>query len=474
MAGDMAGGTQYNITKTLATNDINFAKEFLEELLLIDESYATFHISTILTILHNHHNENQFRRILEMMNSTDTNIIKSSLDTIGRIDITQNNIDEVFKAVKFLQEQNNEKIDGNVISCCNSIMKEYSMFKDILSEYSNTVHSETKYQLSHILMLNDKECINEDWYQKCLFSLVDTPFEHQGIITNINFILDELIKNIDNYEMIKEFLIQWSNSSNIYNNMTNNTLQIFISNFQSEQPELLNKFITECLNTENYRIHLMLPYFISSETILDKNILQLFSDNEMLFVCRKILGYFYKFEEIINLIFSILTVNELSENTHSILKEVVVNFIGKNYPYNTLEYFKDLDIKDLNTKELEFSSYVIEVLENRNKLYKELPRLNELKSSSKQDRIINRANNLSMNKLMEEKSADSLFSIIASNKILIKYGKGSIHCQNGSYGKPMFLQTISSSVTMPISSRSHPIYAESERYGFKLAKKGDK
>ena len=473
MAGDLAGGTQYSITKTLAINDINFAKEFLEKLLVIDDSYVIFHISTILTVLHNNHNENQFIRVLKMMNSTNINMIKSSLDTIGRIDITQNNIDEVFKAVKFLQKQNNEKIDGNVISCCNSIMKEYPIFKEILLEYSNTIHSETKYQLSHILMLNDKECIDEEWYQKCLFSLVNTPFEHQGIINNINFILNELIKNIANYEMIKDFLLQWSGNSDIYNNMTNSTLQIFISSFQSEQPELLNKFITECLNIENYKIHLMLPHFVSSKTILDTDILQSFSDDEILFVCRKILGYFYKFEEIINLTFSIVTVDKLSERANSILKEVVVNFIGKNYPYDTLEYLKDLDIKGLNTKQLEFSSYIIKVLENKNKLYKELPRLKELQSSSKQNRLISRANNISMKKLMEEKDENSLLSIIAPNKILIKYGKGNINYLNGSYGKPMFLQTISSSVTMPTSSRSHPIYAELERYGFKQARKGE-
>ena len=166
-----------------------------------------------------------------------------------------------------------------------------------------------------------------------------------------------------------------------------------------------------------------------------------------------------------------LSVQNLPDDIKNIIFEVLVNHIGKDYSYDTLEYFKTLEDSKLNKNEMQAKDIVIEELEKRNKQIKNLPILKELTPPSQQNRIISRTNSIAMQKAMDKSGEDSFLSSLFS-KILIRYGRGAFSEIDGKFSDVMYLQSFSHSVTIPNATGTHPVDHELERFRFRMAKKG--
>jgi hypothetical protein len=313
------------------------------------------------------------------------------------------------------------------------------------------------------LYYQEKKYFQKEWYKTIFTSLSNTNYNNR--IENIQEILVIYLKS-NEYGFVEKFIELWINNSDIYEYETPIFFEAFV------KYKYFEKFITKALNSENYKMHLFISKNLTTKMKLDKEILASFGFVDYLYICRKILGYFYEFNVQMSMIFSILSVEYLHQKIQNLVIEVIVNYIGENYGSNTIEYFNGLNDEVLNRVEKEVKKIVLNKLEERNKKWQELHRFKELMSPSQQNRIIQRTQSIAMSKAMKETEKNSFMSLIAT-KIPISYGRGWFSEFNGILTEVSYMQSHSHSIVVPTATRTHPIHYELERYNFKSAKKGE-
>lgn len=473
MLGDMACGTQYEITKNLVLHHADFAPLLLHKLQDINEEYTIFHASMILTTLHNEHKMNQYKQIKEYLDDT-SNINKtlSSIEAISKIDLSPKEVNEVFESFNKINDLNQEKLSTALIYSCNKLKDVYFEFKEILLKLSKTDNKIVKFHISRILSFNNQDAVSDVWYRECLFALTDTTSEELGIVDNFSYVFVNILEGTNDYRVIRDFFIEWVSKSDIVSNFPEKKLEYFIHEFAAKYPEEHNKFITEIFYSENDDFHVIVSKLITSETVFDKNMIAEYTFQDLLYMCRKVLGYMYEFESMKNLVWSLSIKVNLTLSEQSLIFDVFTNHIGVDYPHDTVDFFKELDSKKLNKEQQSIAKQIAKSLEDVITTYKQLPRLKELIPPSLETRDVFKANQLSMGKVMKKAQQESILRQLATT-IHIKYGKGSFHHMNGEYTEPSYMQRISTSVSYPVTERTHPIAAAIQRYNFRTAKKGD-
>jgi len=469
MDGDLVSCVQYDITKALAMHRLDFSQALLEELLLISEPFIVYHISTILDVCHNVHLKNQYLRTVTLMKKSNNIFhIKSAIHFIIKLELSKEEVSEIFALFKIQYQLNDEKINSELINSTHHLIKSHSVFKEFIILYADSQNVQTLYQLSRVLSLDRKEYYSEEWFIKCLFSLSSTNVEYEGIVINIDFILSELIKDNKSYETVKNFLYKWINDSDISSSFSKEILNNFIDSFNKS--DLLSQFITESLLIENSKVHKILPYLIEENISLDSKVMETFSDKDFVYICKKVLAYFYEFEVMTKLVFSILSVENISNNVKDLVIEIFVNYIGKNYAHDTLDFFEKLSDDGLNQYENEVSKSVLKYVKHYRETIKKLPNLKELEPPSWQNRLISRVQHISMSDILKEARDDSFFASLG-NTVMLSQGRGWFSDRDGRLTGISYMNRISHSVTMPSAIRSHPIHFEWERFHFRIAEK---
>lgn len=462
----------FNITKVLVQNNHTLAKELFEKLLVINDTFIIPHIAAILIELHNSSNEFQYKTIIDYLKSSNIIRLQCAISYIHLFNFSDDELNEIFELFKEKAKLSIAEIDKALLySSRNLIEKGYEYFSEILLLYIGNDDFEIKFNLSQILMFSAEKYIRKEWFRKLFNSIIDVDINNQNIFSNIESVLEKFLK-IDDYDFIKEFLYKWIEKGSLSSTSSKNILSSFKHEFNEHK--LFSKFVTESLVYENNKLHKVLADLIDSNVTLDVSVLKSFDFQDYLYICRKILGYFYEFNTMNTMIFSILSIDNLSIETKQLVTDILLNYLGKNYSYDTLEYYKQLDDIKLNNNEKEVKDKIVNVLEKRNQQIRELPILKELTPSSQQNRIISRTQSIAMNKAMKEGEKDSFFSAFFGNKIIIRYGKGSFSEINGNFTDVSYLQSFSHSITMPNATRTHPVDHELERYNFRTAQKGNR
>ncbi|BAF72560.1 hypothetical protein [Sulfurovum sp. NBC37-1] len=456
----------YRITKKLSEVSLETSKQLLELLLKENELYIIPNIPAIQVTLHNKYKISQFDTILSCLKNNDVIKIRSAIGFLHQYDFSENEYQLIFEELKKISKLQNKEIDREIIYKSSDMLeKGYEYFSELLLLYiSNNIDLDLRYDISQVLMYQDEKYSKEEWYKKIFMSLAYLEYD-TSIANNIEQILIQYLKNKE-YDFIEKFIDAWINNSDIYTH----EISTFFADFSEDG--YFSKFITKALNSENYKMHLLISKNLTTEIKLDKDVLESFDFIDYLYVCRKILGYFYEFNVQMSMIFSILSVEHLPKKIQNLVIEIIVNFIGENYGSNTIEYLNSLNNEVLNKIEKEVKKIVLDKLEERNKKWQELPRLKELMSSSQQNRVIQRTQSLAMSKAMKKSEKDSFILLIAT-KIPISYGRGWFSELEGNFTEVSYMQSYSHSMVVPTATRTHPIHYELERYNFKLAKKGE-
>jgi len=462
--------THFKITKTLLLNNHTLAKELLEKLVTIDNGFVIPHIAAILVELHNSSNEPQYEIIIDYLKGKNIIHLQCAISYIHLFDFSNEELKEIFELFKEKAKLVNEEIDGALLySSYDLIEKGYEYFSKILLLYIGNNDIKIKSNLSQILMYARQKHLIKGWFKKLFDSIIDVDISGNSTF-NIESVLKEFLK-IDDYDFVKNFLYKWIEKGNLSSISSKNTLNTFKHEFNEHK--LFSKFVTESLVYEDGKLHKVLTDLIKKDIKLDTNIMQTWNKIDYLYVCQKILGYFYEFSTINTMIFSILSVDGLTKEVKELVIYILLNYLGKNYSYDTLEYYKKLDDTKLNNNEKEAKEQVVRVLEKRNQQIRNLQILKELTPPSRQNRIISRTKSIAMNKAMQEVEKNSFVSLFfGENKIMMRYGRGCFYEINGNFSEIMYLQSFSHSITMPNAIGTHPVNYELERHNFRAAKKG--
>ena len=456
----------FRISKKISEVSLETSKELLNLLLEENKLYTVPHIAAIRVALHNKYKISQFDTILGCLKNSDAIKIKSGIGYLHQYNFSKTEYLLIFEELKKIAKLQNKELDRELIYISSDMLeKGYEYFSELLLLYINKdMDLDLKYDIAQVLMYQDEKHSKEEWYKKTFMSLANIKYD-TSIVNNIEQSLIHYLKNKD-YAFIEKFIDEWINNSDIYKHK--------ISSFFGEfsESDYFSKFITQALNSENYKIHLLVSKNLTIEARLDKEILKSFDFANYLYVCRKILGYFYEFNLQMSMVFSILSTEHLPEKIKNLVVEIIVNFIGENYGSDTIEYLNNLDDKILNITEKEVKKIVIGSLEEKNKQWQELPRFKELMSSSQENRIILRTQSLAMSKAMKKSEEGSFMSMLFT-QIPIRQGRGWFSEIEGNFTEVSYMQSHSHSIVVPTATRTHPIHYELERYNFKLAKKGE-
>ncbi|HFU76637.1 MAG TPA: hypothetical protein ENK66_10375 [Arcobacter sp.] len=466
-----ATSVHYKITESLIKNNHILAKKLLEHLIGTNENFAIPHISAILVELHNTSEEHQYDTVVSFLKTNNLFKLKCVIGYIHLFDFSDEELENIFKMFQDKVTLSNEEIDRELLyNSYDLIEKGHEYFSEILLLYIDYNDINIKFHFSQVLHFSRKHHLHKEWFKKSFLSIIDIDIEQQNIIHNIEFILEEYLKN-DEYSYMKKFLFKWAEKGNLSSISSKNTLSIFSREFNEHQ--LFNRFVTESLIYESNKLHEVLPNLVEKDIQLDVDTMKSFSFEDYLYVCRKILGYFHEFSIMNTMLFSILSVNNLSKEVKQLVLDILIHYIGKDYSSDTLEYLKSLDEAQLNKNEREVKNQVVKVLEKRNEQIQALPILKELTPPSQQNRLIARTNSIAMSEAMKESEKNSVFSSFFPTTP-IRYGKGVFMFQefNGGFSDVMYLQSHRHSITIPVSTRTHPINYELERYNFRRVKKG--
>jgi len=337
------------------------------------------------------------------------------------------------------------------------------------------------YEVSRFLFIQYKNINDDKWFEEILMTLSETRCEYKGIIDNIDFILYGLLENKNNYNLVERFFTAWILNSN-YNPNEHKIDSLFGSTLpkMTEINTFFDTLITKYLNQDNSKFHRIASDLIEYSNLykkrplnLDQAIIQSLSIEDILYICRKILGYIYNVNTICSLIYSVLEAKPKDIKVKELAHDIFCQYIGFDYPGTTLEFLKSkLSISDLSHDLVCSLKEIVSVIESQQKMLKSLPRLKELTIPNKYVYQVSLEENKKANKYMEEAQKKSIVRQLFTN-IPLKYGRGWFSYRDGKYCEPSKLSSISHSVEVPKSEIVNPVSSSIQRFRFRIAKRGE-
>ncbi|MBP0632387.1 hypothetical protein [Cupriavidus sp. AcVe19-1a] len=190
----------------------------------------------------------------------------------------------------------------------------------------------------------------------------------------------------------------------------------------------------------------------------------------LVFLARRMLGFFIDANVLLNLTYSLLGAKDASNRIYALARGLIVSEIGYDYPETTV---KSLEQRTAETEgeEKAFLEDTLAELKSIIDAERALPRLKALQPSAQLRRYYARARAEQMRGMLREASKASILHMIA-NTITIKAGNGSFSHNGGGYGDVTTMGAISHSIELPRREVLDPIGNEIRMLRFRAATRG--
>lgn len=215
-----------------------------------------------------------------------------------------------------------------------------------------------------------------------------------------------------------------------------------------------------------------LSHHSRTELRLDKGRLDGLATEDLLFLARRLLGYVHDRAQLTSLALSMLLSNEPETRIYPVLRALLVDEIGYDYPGSTAAACRKAAETASTVSQKEFLLMVAETIDQVVNAQSSLPMLNELRPPTMLRRLFARARAKQMNESVDEASKDSIWRQIAT-QITIKAGRGTFSYRDANYGPSMKLSSMSHSIELPRREAFDPIGNSIRHLGFRLAKRDE-
>lgn len=226
----------------------------------------------------------------------------------------------------------------------------------------------------------------------------------------------------------------------------------------ANQPELLSQVITDWFLSDHNRLISAATGLLSFLEIhglkqpeFCKVQIDALEQNDMLFLVRRLAGYIISENHLLSLARSLLKTKDAQKRTYGVVYSLLVDEIGKDYPFKTLESLDAAKAEATDDGLIAFYSQAIAAIKSRFDTLDALPRLEELRPSPSFQRQFAKARAKQMNESMEEAREKSIIRKLAT-EIPIKAGVGFFNFRDGGYAEPTHMQSFSQSVSLPMRS----------------------
>ncbi len=482
--GDLTSHILFDFSKSIAEESPSFARCLLGELMAVNEAYVFDHIHQIVQGLPNENMYSVYEYAYQNLMNGRTTYIPYYLQILSQI--AQNSwkdndvSNKTLEILNILEKRDN---DESYIA----LVFGYIRLKLVIKDASQRVLSiasmhrpNTADAIARYLLQTLSESISDPLYPAILTELSKFSADNNGAVEIIDLILVQLSKKRGAEDLASHFLLSWLEHSN-YNLSKRSIRKVFDSYYYDlcKSPDEFNRLVTNLFNSDSLSHHAAAASLcrnlndVQKKVVkLDKDILKKLSKEDHLFIIRKVMAYIFEPETLCVLMMSIYDAAPRNKHMQGYFLQCFQNIIGKEYLSYVTEYLSECRAKTKSKIKIQLCQQVIESLNLRLQAFEKLSYRKELNPSSVEGRLINlETHRLTQKAYNDARMGSPLLSIVS--QVPIKYGVGTFFMQDGQPREKSYMHSVSHSMTLPFSERSSPVEAEYERYGFRIAKRGD-
>lgn len=390
-------------------------------------------------------------------------------------------IDLVIQAVLDLIEREQGELRSQAIRAAVGAMHVMPSFDPILQRLAEGGDQDVLCAAATALFLNAKELGERGMTQRWLELMTSLTPEFKGAIRDWDSAMSGLLSDPANAPMVASTLRKWvtkhgrrvaidSETASLFDDSVRKLFPLeadwaslvtdWLLSDEQEHPAALAGFLTE------------LSHHSRTELSLDKGRLDSLGSEDLLFLARRMLGYVHDREQLTSLTLSMLLSKESEKRIYPVLRALLVEEIGYDYPGSTADACRKAADTDSMCVHKGYLLKIAEMIDQVANGQSSLPMLNELRPPTKLRRLFARARAKQMNESFEAANANSIFRQIATH-ITIKAGRGTFSYRDANYGPSMKLSSISHSIELPRREAFDPIGNSIRHLGFRLAKRDE-
>lgn len=382
------------------------------------------------------------------------------------------------EAISLLKDSLSTKKNSELISAvrvvCNLSLTEKELQNDVFLIRGNNNPSTNKV-ISSFLFLNSKAILESEFLKKLFLTFTNIPCEFKGIIKDLDLILMDLLKS--DFDLFFNFLTKWIKESN-YKTTNISFCKIWGSFFNSLDFNKMASFIfTTYLLKSEIEFHRVAADIILnkdklSEYIfdLDKTIIEKCDLEDIIFLCRKVLGHIYDIKKMCHLFNSLLIIKIKDVQITNAMQNLFIT-LANDYGVVVINYIKS-KITNEDTRINTIYKNILTSTEKNNELYLKKQNYYELNATYEELLELSRKEFERQNKISKQAEEQSIMSKICT-KIPLKYGMGFCSNYNGKNTNASLLKEFATTINMSRQDIYSPVHEQLIRIHYKLYKRGE-
>lgn len=454
--------------------------EVAKDLLVLFENDTAENIGNYLTILVNSISviliDEKYYKAQDYINSESLQKKNAGYSILENC-ILNDSFTDKDNAISLLKEKYNTSDKEPVLYSMCKLVETVTEFKDYIINAKKENNSKLDIIISKYIWLNYKKCSDNNFVKTLLFSFTTVDYKLMGIIGNIDFLLIELVDN--DFDTFFVFFTKWIQESNFHSsNKKIDEIWVHTCSHLVTYKNV-NKIYTEFFLKDEITYHMVAANFISligivhnQDVKIDEQSIEGCDMNDMVFLCRKILGHVYDIDVQCQLFVSIMKAKFEDDLIRNLIHSIFVNNLIPDYTVATLRFINN----KLQTDDKKYQTFYSELIDICNQILsnKEKDIFPEMKITYEQRNCYLRKQHED-NKILSKEANSKSVILNLCKPVMTLYGKGFCYNVNDS-SKSVASDFHSFDTSFYLSCRDiySPVDAEIERFNFRLAKRGDK
>lgn len=352
-------------------------------------------------------------------------------------------------------------------------------FVESLNDLGSSADQVTLGAIAQTLWANLAEMKGKAYFHSWLRFLCKVPSSSEGILDRFDHVLSRLLSDPSHQEFALSCFTEWVTINGKGTPRDQSITELFdtVTIELARHPELLSEVLTDWLLADEKRLPSAAAGLLSYLGIhgLEKPEFKLsklatLQHVDLLFLARRLLGFVFSENHLLSLTMSFFKTNDAPNRTFGILRSLLVDEVGYDYPYSTIEALESAEAVEERTEFKVFYSNTSEAIKSQMKALNGLPRLVELSPPPNLQRQFVKARSKQISKAMGGERKKSILRQILT-EVPIKAGIGYFSFHEGAYSEPAYLKSISHSVTLPRRSTLDTVGAEMRLWSLSNAKR---
>lgn len=482
--GNFYSGRQHILAQNIAQQENTFVYDILDKLENDDREFSDSYLFECVRLTPHLELSDKLKFSYRFLNSEDKRIFGLLLLS-HCLKNEEINAAEKAKGLQILlksteSDNSDEKTKAAFEFCELSVS--YSYLREKLLELKRRDDFFIENAISRFLLLHEKDILEDEFFKTLFSEFSNTKCKSSDAIQNIDVCLYDLWKT--DKKFVISFLIQWIKHSD-YPLHSKNFCNIFSCLFSAVDKSDLSYMATKFF-LEDDSVYHKAASDILYEAHIKKDLLQINEEiikdcnaDDIVFFCRKILGYLFEIEQICKFFISIVKVKIDDSEICRIMLHTFCEILVPDYPNFLEDFFKNEKKNNVCSNEILFDSFCNKVLDYCRQYinFIELSKSNEKfpdMQISYENAIEWRKRQIDFQEEIRKQSEEkSIMSKLATNTF-IKYGKGCCFYVEGRNMPTNPFWEFSEKFSVPNKEIFCPVDNEMKRYLFRTAKRGEK